>query len=294
VRKGLPDGHHLILVEHSAAAAHPVVKTLKDRGALADAGKVTSSSKGEWLGLEALTAELARETGAEMARDAVAELARRTLRQSGSWKDKKVDAESTARFAAEYRKLASLAGGSAIIRKQVIETVEDRGEEDVWQILDALGKGRGSDALARYQRLLASADDAMGARLAFFGLLAGFCRQISAISGVARIRNVPAGVQNYQQFQSRWVAKLKDGLPDADNPLSGLHPYRLHRAYLAASAFDRDQIAKLPWRVLETEMRIKGESSEPDVAISELMTHVATSIGGSSKDGGRRAPGRAR
>jgi len=291
VRKGLPDGHHLVLVEHSAAAAHPVVKTLKDRGALADAGKVTSV-KGEWQ-VEALTAELARETGAEIARDAADELARRTLRQSGGWKDKQVDAESTARFAAEYRKLASLAGGGTITRRQVTDAVEDRGEEDVWQILDALGKGRGGDALARYQRHLASSDDTMRARLGFFGLLAGFCRQICAIAGVARIRNVPAGVQNYQQFSSRWAGKLKDDLPDADNPLSGLHPFRLHRAYLAASAFDRAEIARLPWRVLETEMRIKGESSEPDVAISELMTHVAASIGGSSKSGGRR-PGRAR
>ncbi len=293
VRKGLPDGHHLVLVEHSVATAHPLVKSLKSRGALTDAGKVTSSSKGEWQGLEALNAELARETGASIARDAAVELARRTLRQTGGWKDKKVDAESTARFAAEYRKLASLSGGAEITRRQVEETVEDRGEEDVWQILDALGKGRGGDALGRYRRLLAAADDVMGARLGFFGLLAGFCRQISAIAGVAKIRKVPSGVQNYQQFQSRWAGKLKEDLPDADNPLSGLHPYRLHRAYLAASAFDRGAIAKLPWRVLETEMRIKGESSEPDVAISELMTHIAASIGKPS-GGGRRPARRAR
>ncbi|MEE8525891.1 MAG: hypothetical protein V3T72_18300 [Thermoanaerobaculia bacterium] len=289
VRKGLPPGHHLVLVEHSVATAHPVVKTLKSHDAFADAGKVTSV-KGEWLGLEALTAELARETSAEIARDAAVELARRTLRQSGEWKNKQVDAESTARFAAEYRKLASLSGGAEITRQQVAEAVEDRGEEDVWKILDALGNGRGGDALMRYRRLMASADDTIGARLGFFGLLAGFCRQISAIAGVARIRKVPAGVQNYQQFQSRWAAKLKDDLPDADNPLSGLHPYRLHRAYLAASAFDRGEIAKLPWRVLETEMRIKGESSEPDVAISQLMIHVAASIGKASSRGGSKKP----
>ena len=52
----------------------------------------------------------------------------------------------------------------------------------------------------------------------------------------------------------------------------------IHRAYLAASGFDRASIAHLPWGVLETEMQIKGESSEPDVAMARLMARLAAAI----------------
>jgi DNA polymerase-3 subunit delta len=289
VQQGLPDGHALVLVEHAVAASHPVVKTLRDQGAAFDAGRVTAV-RGEWQGVESLAAELARETSATLAPDALAELARRTLRQSGDWSRKQVDAESTARFAAEYRKLAALAGGGQITRRQVEEAVEDRGEEDVWQILDALGNGRGGEALGRLRRLLAAADDAYGERLKFFGLLATFCRQLVAVAGMAKIQGVPPGVRNYQQFKNRWAPALQAELPEGGkNPIAGLHPFRLHRAYLAASSFDRAEIPHLPWWVLEAEMQLKGESSEPDAALAQLMARIAAAVG---KSGGRPRPGR--
>ncbi len=288
VAGGLPDGHALVLVEHAVATDHPVITALAGRGAFLDLGKVSSGRDGSWQGLRALTDQLASETSVSIAADAVAELARRTLRQTGSWGKRGVDAESTARFAGEYRKLASLArGGSGggktqkrITRKLVEGSVEDRGEEDVWKILDALGNGHGGEALARYQRLLAAADDVISARLSFFGLLANFCRQLTAVAGIAKLRSIPSGVRNYNQFKSRWVPRLQADLDDGKNPLAGLHPFRLHRAYLAASRMDRDLVVRLPALVFETETRIKGESSEPDVAVTQLMARMTASVKG--------------
>ena len=280
VAKGLPEGHALVLAENAVAADHPVIQALAGRGAYLDLGKVSAGRDGAWQGLKVLTDQLAEETSVPIAADAAGELARRTLRQTGGWGKRDVDAESTARFAGEYRKLASLARGGKITRRQVAETVEDRGEEDVWQILDAIGEGRGGEAVARYQRLLAAADDAISARLSFFGLLAGFCRHLTAVAGIARLRRIPAGLRNYNQFKSRCVPKLQAELDDGKNPLAGLHPFRLHRAYLAASRMDRDLLARLPALVFETETRIKGESSEPDAAVAQLMAWLTAAVKG--------------
>lgn len=290
LENGLPDGHALVLVEQTVATDHPLVKTLQERGAVLTLARVEAGKQGQWTGLHHLTDELAQETGAAIAPNAAAELARRTLRQKGEWRDKKVDAESTARFAGEYRKLASLAmnstkggakggaKGGKITLQMVQDAVEDRGEEDVWKILDALAEGRGAEALDRFRRLMGGAEDTMAARLSFFALLAGFCKQLTAVAGIARQMGVPAGVRSYHQFKDRWAPRLKGELPQGGkNPLASLHPFRLHRAYLAASSFDRNELAHLPWRVLETELQIKGSSSEPDAAISRLLAHLAAS-----------------
>jgi DNA polymerase III delta subunit len=279
----LPSGHSLVLAEQTVAADHPLVKALEERGAVLKLARVEAGKQGQWSGLSQLTDELAQETGVAIVPAATSELARRTLRQKGDWRDKKVDAESTARFAGEYRKLASLATNGEqkhgkITLQMVQDAVEDRGEEDVWKILDAVAEGRGAQALDRFRRLMSGAEDIMAARLSFFALLAGFCRQLTAIAGTARLMQVPAGVRSYHQFKDRWAPRLQGDLPQGGkNPLAGLHPFRLHRAYLAASSFDRDEIAYLPWQVLETELQIKGESSEPDVAISRLIAHLAAS-----------------
>lgn len=271
-----------MLAEHAVATDHPVVKALAERGAFLDLGKVSASRDGNWQGLRSMTDQLAAETSVSIAAGAASELARRTLRQTGSWGKRGVDAESTARFAGEYRKLASLVrgeGGSKggrITRSLVEESVEDRGEEDVWKILDAIGNGRGGEALARYQRLLSAADDVISARLSFFGLLAGFCRQLTAVAGIAKLRGIPSGVRNYNQFKTRWASRLQADLEDGKNPLAGLHPFRLHRAYMAASRIDRSLLARLPALVFETETRIKGESSEPDTAVMQLMARMTS------------------
>jgi hypothetical protein len=123
-----------------------------------------------------------------------------------------------------------------------------------------------------------SSGDSIAARLSFFGLLAGFCRQLTAVAGMARAVRVPPGVRNYNQFKDRWAPQLQGETPDgAPNPLKGLHPFRLHRSYLAASQLDRGELGRLPWRVLETEMQIKGEATDADAAVSALLGHLVAS-----------------
>ena len=63
------------------------------------------------------------------------------------------------------------------------------------------------------------------------------------------------------------------------NPLAGLHPFRLHRAYLAASRLPEPLLAKLPSDLLETEFQLKGESGEADVALARLVARLSQAGG---------------
>ncbi len=277
VREGLPEGHVLVLAESSVAADHPVVATLEERRAVLRLAAVESSREG-WKGLDGLAAELARETDVAIGRDGLEELARRTLRQESGFGKTGVAGDSTARFAAEYRKLANLSQGlgrTRIDAALVAEAVEDRGEEDVFKILDAVGAGRGAEAAERLRRYLASASDPIGARLSFFGLFAGFCRHLTAVSGMVRAAGVRPGERSYPRFKERLAPALQSDLDGRKNPLAGLHPFRLHRAYLAASGMPEPYLARLPWRVLQTELALKGESGDPEAALAELVAEVA-------------------
>ena len=163
--RGLPEGHALVLAESAVAKQHPLVETLEAQGVLAEVGRVEVAKGGGWQGLELLAGELERETGVSIAAAALHELARRTILRStakGSSAEA-VDADSTSRFAAEYRKLATMASGETIGRQRVEDTVEDRGDEDAWKILDAIGPGDLRDALFRVRRLLGSAEDPIAA-----------------------------------------------------------------------------------------------------------------------------------
>ncbi len=273
VQGGLPAGHALVLAEDSVAKEHPVVEQLTAAKAVAAVGSVASERRGGWSGLEPLARELNQQTGVAISRDAMEELARRTLRQQ---RQGAVEAESTARLAAEYRKLATMATGGRIDRQLIENTVEDRGQEDVWKLLDAVGAGRSHEALDRLHRLLAAADDPVGGRLSFFGLLASFCRQLTALQGVMRLARVQPGESNYNRFKSGVAPRLQAELPGgAKNPLAGLHPYRLHRAYLAASRISEKVVTGLPWRLLEAEMRLKGESDDPQAVLIDLVAQLA-------------------
>ncbi len=284
LEQGFPPGHALVLAERSVAADHPVVAALAARGAMAAAGEVKAERGGSFAGVEPLAAELARETGVGIERGALAELVRRTLR---SEREGAAEAESTGRFAGEYRKLAHLApiveGKSAgaparrtIDRAMVEAAVEDRGQEDVWQILDAIGSGRAGEALERYARLLSAAEDPVATRLSFFALLAALCRQITAIRGIMLLAGVPAGERNFKRFESHHAPAFAKALPNGrKSPLAGLKPYRLYKAYLAACRLPEAEAATLPWAVLETELRLKGASHEPDVALAGLILRLA-------------------
>jgi DNA polymerase III delta subunit len=284
VSDGLPDKHALILVEGSAADEHPLVAALARRGALLDAGRLTAARGGRIDGLERLVVELERETGAAIGRDAAAALAHRTLRAEGRrGAAGEIDPDSTERFGAEYRKLAALVSGRSIEVADVEAHVEDRGEEDVWQVLDAVAAGRPGEALARLERRLAGAEDPAAERLAVFALLAAFARQVVAVRGVARAAGLQAGEKSYPRFKSELAPRLQgevEGL--AKNPLAGLHPFRLHRAYLAAGRFDEATSERLPADVLEAERRLKGDSGEAGAALADLLLRLAAAPAGGS------------
>jgi DNA polymerase III delta subunit len=282
VHQGLPDGHTLILAESAVAREHPVVQTLKEKGAFFEVGQVEAERGGGWRGLDLMAAELERESNVGIEADALKELARRTIqRQSGRSGGGKtqVEADSTARLAAEYRKLANLAEGGKIGRGLVEAVVEDRGEEDVWEILDAIGAGRPAAALTGIRRYLAAAADPVAARLSLFALLASFARQLTAIQGMLRISQAPRGERNYSRFKSRIAPVLQEDLPAGGrNPLAGVHPYRLHRAYLAACRMPAGRIETLPRQILEAEMQMKGESSQPEAALTHLVSKLAVKV----------------
>lgn len=275
---GLPEGHTLVLAESGVARDHPLVAALAESGALVELERVEPGRRGDWQGLEGLVTELESQTGVGIDRRALGELAHRTLQTARKKRGATTGAaaDSTGRFAAEYRKLASLAGGGTIDSELVRSVVEDRGEEDQWQILDKIGAGAGADAVHRLRRLMASADDPMGARLSFFGLVAEFARHLTAVGGSLDRGEIPAGVGSYPRFKQSVAPRLQGELADGvASPLAGLHPYRLHKAYLAASRAPRDELERLPERLLETELLLKGESSRPEVALEGLVSALA-------------------
>jgi DNA polymerase III delta subunit len=271
--RGLPKGHHLVLAERSVDDTHPVAKAIAAHHGLVELASVEAGRDGSWSGLADVAAELARESGVRIDDEALAELARRTLRP-GDRRSADADATSTSRLAAEWRKLAGLATGGRITRELVERVVADRGEEDVWKVLDAIAEGRAAEAIARLRRRLESASDRTAERLSIFALLAGFCRQLVVIRGASDLLSLRPE-RHYARFRDHVAPKLQGPLPGvSENPLAGLHPYRLHRASLAAAAVDRATAAALPARVLEVELALKGESGDPEMALIAFVAEL--------------------
>lgn len=278
-RQGLPERHALVLCEVAVDARHPLCAHLRAEGALVELTTVEAGAKGGWEGLDDVAAELERETGAAIERDALAELARRTLKRGSDWGSSRPDADSAARFAAEYRKLASLAEQGSIGVDLVTEVTRDRGEADVFAMLDAIGEGRSGDALDQLRRALAAADDEMRVRLGLFAQLAGFARRLAVVGGVVEAAGLPWGERSYSRFKARIAPRLAEGrVPDADEALFArkVHPFPLHRAYLAAGRLGNELLAQLPGRLLETELQLKGESDDADAALTSLVVWLAT------------------
>jgi hypothetical protein len=277
VAGGLPPSHTLILVEHSVAADHPLVAAVAKSGAWLDVGQVGTDRRGRWEGLEGLAAELERETGVGIEPGALRELGRRTLQLEDRRSGGGVRVDSTERLAGEYRKLSSLAGDSGAIDLELVQSaVDDRGEENVWKILDAIGEGRTADALHGIDRLLAAADDPIAARLSFFGLLANFARHLTAVAGMARVVGVPRNERSFERFKRELAPRLQEDRPGmGTNPLAGIHPFRLHKAYLAASRLPTGLLATLPAKTLEAEIALKGGSRRPQAVLAVLVSEIA-------------------
>jgi len=289
MRDGLPERHVLVLAESAIASGHPLADSLKERGALIETGEVALERGGTFSGLSELAAEVARESGVGIDRDALDALAHRTLR-SEDWRKSSfggggVDARSTARFAAEYRKLAALQGGSGKIgRRLVEENVEDRGEEDVFGIVDAIAAGKSAEALSRIARKIQGAEDPVLERLGMFSQIATLCRRVAAVRGIAELLRAPMNERNYRSFEQKLHGELTgpiEGL--AKNPLKGIKAYPLFKAYQCAARMQPAAIARLPALLLETERRLKGDSGEPDAALAECVLAVTRPAGSSPR-----------
>jgi hypothetical protein len=98
---------------------------------------------------------------------------------------------------------------------------------------------------------------------------------VLAAQSMIELGIVPAGERNYRRFEERHAPSLQRELhAGVASPLAGLHPFRLHRIYLAASRLRGRDLSALPAAVLETELRLKGESGEPDAALAALAALV--------------------
>lgn len=287
---GLPEGHALVLVERSVDRDHPIVRRLGEREAAFAFDTLGLDRKGNPTGLDPIVAELARETGVSIDRAAAAELARRTLRTEG-WGAGEVDEASAARFAAEYRKIAAgmPEGSRRIDRAAVAEMVTDRGEEDVWKIISAIEERSPGEGLALMRRYFDGAKDRQGERFRFLSVLAGRCEQLIAVHGIAMAHRLPQQ-QHFNGFKARVLPKLMAEWPGAVRKPA---PYGLFRIYQAAMARRSPEavaeVAELPWRVLETEMRLRGGSADGDTALEALVLAMAGSGGsGTSERPARR------
>jgi DNA polymerase III delta subunit len=282
--RGLPDGHFLVLAENSVAKEHPLADAVAKAGAFVQLTQVTSSRQG-WQGLKPLVAELERETGVAMELRAMEELAKRTLRQESAFSKQGATAAaaSSARFAAEYRRLAGLTLEGSISEAQVRDTTADRGEQDVWSILDSIGRGGAAgatEAVEKLDRYLAAASDRMAARFSFWSLLVALCRHMTAISGAFSAKLVSPGETNYGKFKASIAPRLQAALPSGSaGPLARVNVFRLHRAYLVASRMPASRLATLPAKVIETEKLLKGGSKSPDTALIAFVVELAGSVG---------------
>jgi hypothetical protein len=168
----------------------------------------------------------------------------------------------------------------------VVANVEDRGEENVFELLDALGAGRAAEALGKISRRLAAADDRVLERLSLFALLAGQARKLVAVAGAVVATGERFGETSYPRFKSRLAPRLQGELAGVPaNPLKGMHAFPLHRLYLAAARLAPERLAALPALALDTERRLKGDSGDPDAALAAFALALAGEI--SSAPAGR-------
>ena len=290
---GLPEGHALVLAERNADPKHPLVKRLFERKAAFEVGQLGFDGKGNFTGLGPVVAELERETGVRIDPAAAGELARRTLRKEG-WGPSQADAASAARFAAEYRKIAAgLPDGSdRIDRAAVEEIVTDRGEQDVWKIVGAIEHRRPGDVLALMRRYFDGAKDPKGERFRFLSLLAGRLQQLAAVHGIAMAHGL-RGERNFNGFKARVLPTLMAEWPAALKKPAPYAVFRVYQAAMARRGSEASELARLPWLLLETEMRLKGGSDDGDAALEALVLAVAGTDGG-GRSARRGAGGAAR
>ena len=117
--------------------------------------------------------------------------------------------------------------------------------------------------------------------MSFFALLAGFARQLTLLSTLTDELDILRRPPSYPQFKNQIAPRLQADLPDGrPSPVAGLHPYRLYRAFSVACRVPSRTVRDLPAKVLETELRLKGESGQPEVALSNFVCELTLAARG--------------
>lgn len=117
----------------------------------------------------------------------------------------------------------------------------------------------------------------MAARLSFFSLVASFGRQLAAVGALVDSTGVSRSEANYQRFKTKIAPALQsDSAEGLKSPVAKLHPYRMFRVYQTACRIPPAALADMPSRILQTELRLKGESAEPDAALTALICDLAS------------------
>jgi hypothetical protein len=109
-----------------------------------------------------------------------------------------------------------------------------------------------------------------------FSLVATFARRVMLVASLAGRAGVRAGVRSYKLFEVEVAPKLTGAVEGlAENPLKGIKAFPLFRVYQAAARWPAAEVAAIPAWLLETELRLKGESGDPDAALADLVLRLA-------------------
>jgi len=122
----------------------------------------------------------------------------------------------------ELAKASLLAGlGEAVTRDHVEQSVSSVAEQPIWDLTDAIGAGRGADAISMLARLLHSG----AAPPAILGTLAGHFRKLSRVRGGGAVGGPPFIVRKLESQASRFSpARLRGcmrAIHETDTALKG-------------------------------------------------------------------------
>jgi len=197
-------------------------------------------------------------------------------------------------FSAELEKLLAWAGQGGRVRAADVEAqVEDEASEDLYGLLDAIGRRDAGDALARLERLFDGRDVRQGDRslekieeiwpIQLLGLIAAEVRRMLLLR--ARIEEAgPGGFDTgmpFPTFEARVLPRLVAPVPPFgrsafETSRGATSPYALYKAAQRASRFSSQELARALSRAADVDVSLK--TSAP--ALETLSLWVGELIAG--------------
>jgi DNA polymerase III delta subunit len=181
-------------------------------------------------------------------------------------------------FSAELDKLLEWAGrGGRVTRADAVAQVEDRGAEDVYAFLDALGRRGSGEALERLERLLSGRPIRMGKErevdaddpfLMLFSVLVGELRKMLYV----RSRLEEAGVRgfgaetSYQSYASRIHDALAEPVaPFSESPMSSGKPFGWYKVATRSVRYRVDELVGALRRAAEVDAALKESAASAEL-----------------------------